>query len=79
MPQSRTVAVLSFSDPTTEPIVRGYAALLEKRLVDDGLVSSRGIPAEQFRLAQFDALNSFGSRRSEVWIDLDEHPWHDSE
>ena len=32
-------------------------------------------PEEQFRLAQFDALNSFGARRSEVWINLEEHPW----
>lgn len=72
---SRVVAVLAFSDPTTEPIVRGYAALLAKRLRDDGLVPSEGVDFEQFRLAQFDALNSFGARRSEVWIDLDEHPW----
>ena len=30
---------------------------------------------EQFRLAQFDALNSFGARRSEIWLDLEDHPW----
>lgn len=28
-----------------------------------------------FRLAQFDALNSLKTRRSEVWIELEEHPW----
>ena len=72
---SRVVACYKFSDPTTEPIVRGYHALLAKRLREDGLKPSDGVPEEQFRLAQFDALNSFGARRSEVWIDLVEHPW----
>ena len=24
---------------------------------------------------QFDALNSFGARRSEIWVDLEDHPW----
>ena len=72
---SRTVAVLTFSDPTTEPTVRGFHGLLSSYLKADGLVAARGEDREQFRLAQFDALNSFGSRRSEIWIDLEEHPW----
>lgn len=74
---SRVVACYTFSDSTTEPIVRGYHALLMKLLREDGLVPSEGEPKEQFRFAQFDALNSFGSRRSEVWVDLEDHPWKD--
>ena len=74
--EGKDVAVLAFSDPTTEPNVRGFAALLRKFLTDDGLVPvERSEDDEEFRLAQFDALNSFGARRSEVWIDLEEHPW----
>ena len=73
---SRVVAALGFSDPTTEPNVRGYAALLGQRLRDDGLVADETDEEEAFRLAQFDALNSFGARRSEVWVALaDGHPW----
>jgi len=72
---SRVVAVLAFSEPTTEPTVRGYHALLESYLKADGLVPAAAEEREQFRLAQFDALNSFGARRSEIWIDLEEHPW----
>ena len=78
---SRVVAVLRFSDPTTEPTVRGYHALLKKYLDADGLTAAEGEgngdEGYQFRLAQFDALNSFGARRSEIWVDLDEggHPW----
>jgi len=48
---------------------------LDPALREDGLVPSKGEDKEQFRLAQFDALNSFGARRSEIWIDLEEHPW----
>ena len=72
---ARTVAVLAFSDPTTEPNVRGYHALLESLLREDGLTPVAPEEEEQFRLAQFDALNSFGARRSEIWVDLEEHPW----
>lgn len=72
---SKTVACLAFSDPTTEPNVRGFHQLLSKYLKEDGLVAAEGEQREQFRLAQFDALNSLGARRSEIWIDLDEHPW----
>jgi len=75
---SRVVACYAFSDPTTEPIVRGYHALLRKRMREDGLTPSEGDPDEQFRLAQFDALNSFGARRSEIWIDLEESPWQET-
>ena len=73
---SRTVAVLKFSDPTTEPTVRGYAALLKSYLKEDGLTPAAPQDEEEFLLAQFDALNSFGARRSEIWIDLAEgNPW----
>lgn len=72
---SRVVAVLPFSDPTTERIVRGYASVLRAALVRDGLVAAEASDEEEFRLAQFDALNSFGARRSEIWIDLSGHPW----
>lgn len=74
---SKVVAVLPFADPTTERTVRGYAALLRQKLDRDGLrvVASQVGDAEEFRLAQFDALNSFGARRSEVWFELGEHPW----
>ena len=72
---TRVVGVLGFSDPTTEPTVRGYHGLLCSLLRRDGLEPSDGEEAEQFRLAQFDALNSLGARRSEVWVDLAEHPW----
>ena len=69
------VACLAFSDPTTEPNVRGFQQLLARYLKEDGLVAAGGTDDEQFRLAQFDALNSLGARRSEIWIDLEEHPW----
>jgi len=72
---TRVVAVLAFSEPTTEPVVRGYHALLKSYLDADGLVPTQPQDDEQFRLAQFDALNSFGARRSEIWVDLAEHPW----
>ena len=73
---SRTVAVLAFADPTTEPNVRGFHGLLESYLKEDGLKPAEGEQEEQFRLAQFDALNSLGARRSEIWIDLaDDNPW----
>jgi hypothetical protein len=73
---SRTVAVLRFSDPTTEPTVRSYANLLRKSIEADGLRADRSDETEDFRLAQFDALNSFGARRSEIWMDLEDgHPW----
>lgn len=72
---ARTVAVLAFSEPTTEPNVRGFHELLKSYLKEDGLVPMAATEDEQFRLAQFDALNSFGARRSEIWIDLEEHPW----
>ena len=121
---SRVVACLAFSDPTTEPIVRGYQArsfhrpstglpptfhrpstdlpptfhglpltfhrpstglprpsmafhrpsepivrcsqaALSAMLRQDGLTPSDGSPEEQFRLAQFDALNSFGGEASD--------------
>ena len=55
--------------------VRGYHALLSKYLAADGLSAVEPTEEEQFRLAQFDALNSFGARRSEIWIDLEGHPW----
>ena len=77
---SRVVAVLRFSDPTTEPTVRGYRRALRSGDAD-GLTAAEGEgngdEGYQFRLAQFDALNSFGARRSEIWVDLDEggHPW----
>ena len=67
---SRVVAILPFSEPTTEPTVRGYANLLRKLLLADGLAPDETDPEQAFRLAQFDALNSLGARRSEVWIDL---------
>merc|ERR1719198_1500083 len=37
MVPTRTVAVLGFGDATTEPIVRGYAAVRRKFLKRDGL------------------------------------------
>ena len=43
--------------------------------MQDGLIASTGVADEEFRLAQFDALNSLGARRSEVWVDLEDHPW----
>ena len=63
---SRTVACVAFSDPTTEPIVRGYHAFLSKQLKSDGLESSDGEPEEQFRLAQFDALFASRTRVGDV-------------
>lgn len=91
---SCVVGVRSFSDPTTEPIVREQVRpprraatpranplgafpqvrLLRQALRRDGLAPG-GSEAEEFRLAQFDALNSLNARRSEVWVALDEHPW----
>ena len=40
----------------------------------DGLTPG-GNSEEEFRLAQFDALNSLNTRRSEVWVTLEEHLW----
>lgn len=60
---------------TTERNVRGYARLLRSFLERDGLSVAEGAKEEEFRLAQFDALNSFGARRSEIWYELEEHPW----
>lgn len=69
---AQIVAVVSFSDPTTEPTCRGYANFLRALCKEDGLgYKDDGV----FRLAQFDALNSLKTRRSEVWIELEEHPW----
>merc|ERR1719163_2606142 len=68
---SIVVGVKSFAEPTTEPIVRGYATLLRRALQRDNLKPG-GNEEEEFRLAQFDALNSLNARRSEVWIELDE-------
>ena len=56
---SRVVAVLRFSDPTTEPTVRGYHALLQKYLDADGLPPPRArarregpVPPRAVRRAQ---------------------------
>ena len=71
----QVVAVMPFSDPTTERTVRGFARLLRQNIERDGLTVASGVPEEEFRLAQFDALNSLGARRSEVWWELEDHPW----
>jgi len=71
---SVVVAVRSFSEPTTEPIVRGNVAMLRRDLRRDGLEPGGSVD-EEFRLAQFDALNSLQARRSEVWVTLDDHLW----
>ena len=56
--------------------LEGIGPVLGQRLRDDGLVADETDDEEAFRLAQFDALNSFGARRSEVWVALaDGHPW----
>lgn len=75
MVSSRVVGVFSFSEPTTEPIVRGYAKFLRACLEEDGLVPASAEGAPEFELAQFDALNSLRTRRNEIWIPLDGHPW----
>ena len=75
---SSVVAVKTFSDPTTEPTVRGNVALLRRALRRDGLTPG-GTDEAEFRLAQFDALNSLNARRSEVWVELEDHPWVDLE
>lgn len=72
---SKVVAVMPFSDPTTERNVRGFAKLLRANVERDGLVVDDSTLDEEFRLAQFDALNSLGARRSEIWWELKEHPW----
>ena len=72
---TQVVAVLSFSDPTTEPTVRGYATYLRSLVEQDGLSVDEDFESGAFRLAQYDALNSFKTRRSEVWIPLRDHPW----
>lgn len=99
---AQIVAVVSFSDPTTEPTCRGYANFMTPPLTPDppapppdslippstppsryanflrALCKEDGLGYKDdgvFRLAQFDALNSLKTRRSEVWIELEEHPW----
>jgi len=74
---SKVVAVLPFSAPTTERNVRGYASALRSMLRRDGLSVEDSDPEEEFRLAQFDALNSLGARRSEIWFELKDHPWEE--
>jgi len=73
---SKVVAVLPFSEPTTERNVRGFANLLRSVLKRDGLIVEDTDPLEEFRLAQFDALNSLGARRSEIWFEIKDSPWH---
>lgn len=75
MVPSKVVAVFSFSEPTTEPIVRGYAKFLRACLAEDGLTAPSSEAVAEFELAQFDALNSLKTRRNEIWIPLEDHPW----
>ncbi len=73
--RTQVVAVLAFSDPTTEPTVRGYAKYLRTLVEEDGLKVDEEADVGGLRLAQYDALNSFKTRRNEVWLTLSEHPW----
>ena len=56
--------------------MRGNVALLRRALRRDGLTPG-GTEEAEFQLAQFDALNSLSARRSEVWVELADHPWTD--
>eukprot|EP00316_Scyphosphaera_apsteinii_P020586 CAMPEP_0119315564 /NCGR_PEP_ID=MMETSP1333-20130426/36340_1 /TAXON_ID=418940 /ORGANISM="Scyphosphaera apsteinii, Strain RCC1455" /LENGTH=352 /DNA_ID=CAMNT_0007320973 /DNA_START=130 /DNA_END=1188 /DNA_ORIENTATION=+ len=74
MVPTQVVAVLAFNEPTTETFVRGWAGVLRSLVEEDGLIPQVS-SAQDFQLAQFDALNSLRQRRNEVWITLEQHPW----
>ena len=64
--------------PAPQPVLRPCrderGVLPLQALRRDGLTPG-GNSEEEFRLAQFDALNSLNTRRSEVWVTLEEHLW----
>uniref|UniRef100_A0A7S1BSY6 SOUL heme-binding protein n=1 Tax=Corethron hystrix TaxID=216773 RepID=A0A7S1BSY6_9STRA len=70
----RVVAVIRFDDATTPNVVRKQDAALREMLKRDGLVAPEESEGK-ISFAQFDAVYSMGQRRSEVWIDLEKHPW----
>ncbi|CAM9867775.1 unnamed protein product [Phaeothamnion confervicola] len=68
------VAVLKFSDPTTEPAVKYYTQELRKYVEADGLIASVDA-ADKYLVAQYNAIFTFSKRRNEVWLPLDGHDW----
>jgi hypothetical protein len=54
--------------------VKYYAGRLRELLEEDGLVASAEA-GQVYRIAQYDAIFSVGTRRNEVWVVLDGHPW----
>jgi len=72
----RVVAVRTFDDAAMGPVVRNCDRELRLLLARDGLRPKGG--SEDFVFfAQYDAVHSMGTRRLEVWIELEEggHPF----
>lgn len=69
------VAVGSFADASTEPVVRGANARLKQALERDGITVPEA--GDNVKFAQYDAIYTLGKRRGEVWIELADgcHPW----
>jgi len=72
--KSKVFAVYTFSSPTTEQYVKYWNSELEQAIMKDNLVSEN--QANDYFLAQYDAIFSLQKRRNEVWIPLSKHDWH---
>jgi len=81
---SQVVAVGTYTDASVAPIVRRADKKLRESLERDGIlipattssVSSESSSAVSVKFAQYDAIFSLGTRRGEVWIDLDNEKGH---
>jgi len=73
---STVVAIGIYEDASVEPIVRKVDQEVRVALARDGLIPSNTSNGS-IRFAQYDAVYSMGTRRGEVWIDLEHggHPW----
>ena len=73
---ARVVAVGTYRDASVGPIVRKADQLLREACQRDG-IEIPSDTADSVTFAQYDAIYSLGTRRGEVWIDLQEggHPW----
>lgn len=72
----RVVATRTFTDAAMGPVVRNGDRELRALLKRDGLIPVKG--SEEFVVfTQYDAVHSMGTRRSEVWIELEDggHPF----
>ncbi|KAL9181900.1 hypothetical protein ACHAXT_012243 [Thalassiosira profunda] len=72
----RIVAVRTFTDAAMGPVVRNADRELRAMLKRDGLAPKDG-SEDYVVFAQYDAVHSMGTRRSEAWIELKDggHPF----